>query len=117
MFPILVVSPAYLTGAITLGALIQAHLAFQRVEGAFAFCIGAYPKIAEWKAIMDRLAQFEAAMTVVDALSRSARARSRSCRRPGAIWPSTIWWCGSPRAKPIAAVPGDRRLRPATACW
>jgi putative ATP-binding cassette transporter len=66
VFPILVVSPAYLTGAITLGALIQAHLAFQRVEGAFAFCIGAYPKIAEWKAIVDRLAQFEAAMTVVD---------------------------------------------------
>ena len=45
---------------------MQAHLAFQRVEGAFAFCIGAYPKIAEWKAIMDRLAQFEAAMKVVD---------------------------------------------------
>jgi putative ATP-binding cassette transporter len=66
VFPILVVSPAYLTGAITLGALIQAHLAFQRVEGAFAFCIGAYPKIAEWKAIVDRLAQFEAAMDVVD---------------------------------------------------
>jgi len=66
VFPILVVSPAYLTGAITLGALIQAHLTFQRVEGAFAFCIGAYPKIAEWKAIVDRLAQFEAAMTVVD---------------------------------------------------
>ncbi|MEJ0075663.1 MAG: ABC transporter ATP-binding protein/permease [Alphaproteobacteria bacterium] len=66
VFPILVVSPAYLTGAIPLGALIQAHLTFQRVEGAFAFCIGAYPKIAEWKAIVDRLAQFEAAMTVVD---------------------------------------------------
>ena len=37
VFPILVVSPAYLTGAITLGALMQAHLAFQRVEGAFAY--------------------------------------------------------------------------------
>ena len=73
VFPILVVSPAYLTGAITLGALIQAHLAFQRVEGAFAFCIGAYPKIAEWKAIVDRLAQFEAAMAVVDTLPRPAR--------------------------------------------
>jgi len=66
VFPILIASPAYLSGAITLGALMQAHLAFQRVEGAFAFCIGAYPKIAEWKAIVDRLAQFEAAMTVID---------------------------------------------------
>src|SRR5436305_6787440 len=66
VFPILVVSPAYLTGAIPLGALMQAHLTVQRVEGAFAFCIGAYPKIAEWKAIVDRLAQFEAAMAVID---------------------------------------------------
>jgi putative ATP-binding cassette transporter len=66
VFPILVVSPAYLSGAITLGALMQAHLAFQRVEGAFAYCIGAYPKIAEWKAVMDRIAQFETAMAVVD---------------------------------------------------
>src|ERR1043165_7854866 len=66
VFPILVVSPAYITGAIPLGALMQAHLTFQRVEGAFAFCISAYPKIAEWKAIVDRLSQFEAAMQVVD---------------------------------------------------
>jgi vitamin B12/bleomycin/antimicrobial peptide transport system ATP-binding/permease protein len=66
VFPILVVSPAYLAGAIPLGALMQAHLAIQRVEGAFAFCIGVYAKIAEWKAVMDRVAQFEAAMTMLD---------------------------------------------------
>src|SRR6185503_13961993 len=65
VFPILVVSPAYLTGAITLGALIQAHLAFQRVEGAFALCIGAYPKIPEWTAFVERLPRFDAAMAVV----------------------------------------------------
>jgi putative ATP-binding cassette transporter len=66
VFPTLVVAPAYLVGAIPLGVLIQAALAFQRVEGAFAFCIGSYSKIAEWKAIMDRLSQFEAAMGVID---------------------------------------------------
>jgi putative ATP-binding cassette transporter len=66
VFPILVVSPAYLTGAITLGTLVQAHLAFQRVEGAFAFCISSYSKLAEWKALLDRLAQYEAAMVKVD---------------------------------------------------
>jgi len=82
VFPILVVSPAYLTGAIPLGALMQAHLAFQRVEGAFAFCIGAYPKIAEWKAIVDRLAQFEAAMTVVDEY-RDPRANIEFIAAPG----------------------------------
>lgn len=65
--PILIVSPAYLTAAIPLGMLVQAAFAFQRVEGAFAFCISAYSKLAEWKAIMDRLSQFEAAMVAVDA--------------------------------------------------
>ena len=67
VFPTLVVAPAYLVGAIPLGILVQAALAFQKVEGAFAFCISAYSKLAEWKAIMDRLAQFEAAMDKVEA--------------------------------------------------
>jgi putative ATP-binding cassette transporter len=64
--PVLIVSPAYLAGAIPLGSLIQAALAFNKVEGAFAFCISSYGKIAEWKAMLDRLAQFEDAMIAVD---------------------------------------------------
>ncbi len=66
LVPTLIVSPAYLTGAIPLGTLVSAALAFQRVEAGFAFCIGAYAKLAEWKAIMDRLHQMEGAMTAVD---------------------------------------------------
>ncbi len=64
--PILIVSPAYLTGVIPLGSLMQAALAFPKVEGAFAFCISSYGKIAEWKAMVDRLSQFEDAMHAVD---------------------------------------------------
>jgi putative ATP-binding cassette transporter len=66
VFPVLVVTPAYLIGAIPLGVLMQASLAFQRVEAAFAFCVTSYAKIAEWKAVMDRVAQFEMAMGRVD---------------------------------------------------
>jgi putative ATP-binding cassette transporter len=66
VFPILVGTPAYLVGAIPLGILMQAALAFQRVEAAFAFCVTSYAKIAEWKAVMDRVAQFETAMHEVD---------------------------------------------------
>ena len=64
--PTLIVSPAYLTGAIPLGTLFQSALAFQRVEAGFAFCIQAYAKLAEWKAIMDRLYQMQGAMAAVD---------------------------------------------------
>src|SRR5262249_53428008 len=66
VFPVLVVTPAYLVSAITLGVLMQASLAFQKVESAFAFCITSYAKIAEWRAVMNRVAQFEAAMGEVD---------------------------------------------------
>jgi putative ATP-binding cassette transporter len=66
LVPTLIVSPAYLTGAIPLGTLVSAALAFQRVEAGLAFCIQAYAKIAEWKAIMDRLYQMEGAMAAVD---------------------------------------------------
>ncbi len=67
LVPSLIVSPAYLTGVITLGTLVQSALAFSRVESGFAFCIQAYSKLAEWRAIMDRLAQMENAMVAVDA--------------------------------------------------
>ena len=116
VFPILVVSPAYLTGAITLGALVQAHLAFQRVEGAFAFCIGAYPKIAEWKAIVDRLAQFEAAMTVVDSyrdphanitIAPAAEPRPRDRRSHGA---ARLGRTDRHAAATIALAPGEGLL-------
>ena len=70
-FPILIATPAFMMGAIPLGILMQASLAFQRVEGALAFCLSSYSKIAEWKAIMDRLSQFEAAMHEVDRLGTS----------------------------------------------
>jgi putative ATP-binding cassette transporter len=66
VFPALIVTPAYLAGTITLGVLMQAALAFQKVESAFAFCITSYAKIAEWRAVMNRVAQFEAAMAEVD---------------------------------------------------
>jgi len=65
--PVLINSPAYLAAAIPLGTLMQSAFAFQRVEGSFAFCLSAYSKLAEWKAFMDRLWQFEQAMKEVDA--------------------------------------------------
>jgi putative ATP-binding cassette transporter len=72
LVPTLIVSPAYLSGAIPLGTLVSSALAFQRVEAGFAFCIQAYAKLAEWKAIMDRLYQMEGAMQAVDAAAPSA---------------------------------------------
>lgn len=66
IFPTLVVTPAYLVGAIPLGVLMQTASAFQRVESSFAFAINYYSKIAEWKAAMDRVWQLDTALKRVD---------------------------------------------------
>lgn len=66
VFPTLVVTPAYLVGAIPLGILMQTASAFQRVESSVAFIINYYGKIAEWKAAMDRVWQMDAALKRVD---------------------------------------------------
>jgi vitamin B12/bleomycin/antimicrobial peptide transport system ATP-binding/permease protein len=65
VLPTLMVTPAYLVGAIPLGILMQAAFAFQKVESALAFCTS-YAKIAEWKAYLDRVALFDAAMGRID---------------------------------------------------
>lgn len=83
LVPTLIVSPAYLTGAIPLGTLVAAALAFQRVEAGLAFCIGAYAKIAEWKAILDRLYQMEGAMAGVDAQLASGKGDIAVASGPG----------------------------------
>jgi putative ATP-binding cassette transporter len=49
---------------------MQAVSAFQRVEGAFAYFVGAYAKLAEWKALIDRLTQFETALDALEANGR-----------------------------------------------
>ena len=66
IFPTLVVTPAYLVGAIPLGVLMQTAFAFQKVESSVAFFINYYGKFAEWKAAMDRVWQLETALKRID---------------------------------------------------
>jgi putative ATP-binding cassette transporter len=66
VFPTIVMAPAFFTGAIPLGSLMQGTLAFQRVDFAFGFLMHFYAKIAEWKASMDRVVQLEAALNKTD---------------------------------------------------
>ncbi|HEY8267449.1 MAG TPA: ABC transporter ATP-binding protein/permease [Xanthobacteraceae bacterium] len=66
VFPFVMASPAYFAGSVPLGVLMQASLAFQRVDMSFAFFLHTYAKIAEWKASMDRVAQLNVALKDVD---------------------------------------------------
>ena len=57
--PILAATPAYFAGAIGLGGLMQTVSAFGRVEGALSLFVRAYPQLAEWKSVIERLDGFE----------------------------------------------------------
>jgi putative ATP-binding cassette transporter len=114
-FPILIATPAFLMGSIPLGILMQAALAFQRVEGALAFCLSSYSKIAEWKAIIDRLSQFEAAMQAVDQPGAVGETIEVAASQGGKLSVSDLVLRAS-NGQPIATVPnfqlapGDRML-------
>ena len=62
IFPFLVVSPVYFFGSMTLGGLMQISSAFGQVQSALSFFVTAYTSIADWKAVLDRLAGFEASI-------------------------------------------------------
>ena len=81
--PILAASPAYFAGAISLGGLMQTASAFGRVEGALSFVVKAYPQLAEWKSVMERLDGFE--RSVANALNARVSHEVVECDAHGSI--------------------------------
>lgn len=62
IFPFLMAAPRYFSGAITLGGLMQISSAFGQVQGALSWFISAFTDLAAWKASVNRLAGFHAAV-------------------------------------------------------
>lgn len=64
IFPFVVAAPRYFSGAMTLGGLMQTASAFGQVQAALSWFIDAYPQFATWKATVDRLTGFTAALAL-----------------------------------------------------
>jgi putative ATP-binding cassette transporter len=62
VFPFLVAAPRYFSGAISLGQYTQTASAFNQVQSALSWFIDAYTQFAAWKATVDRLTGFSAAL-------------------------------------------------------
>jgi vitamin B12/bleomycin/antimicrobial peptide transport system ATP-binding/permease protein len=62
IFPYVMVSPAYFSGAMQLGGLMQTGSAFNSVQTALSFFVTAYRQIAEYQAVVARLSGFERAI-------------------------------------------------------
>ncbi len=74
IFPIVVASPRYFSGAITLGGLTQTSGAFARVQGALSWFIEAYASLADWRATVIRLTTFRRAVDAAKALATQTAA-------------------------------------------
>lgn len=61
--PVFIALPAFLAKTITLGGLMQIRTAFGAVQGSLSWFISAYLELAEWSATVQRLGQFQQAMT------------------------------------------------------
>lgn len=59
VFPFIVASPRFFSGAIQLGTLMQIASAFGRVQDSLSWFVDNYDKLASWRATADRLTNFE----------------------------------------------------------
>lgn len=55
--PLFLSMPRYLSGALSLGDLMQLRIAFSQVVGSLSWFTNAYPSIMSWFATMDRLSE------------------------------------------------------------
>jgi putative ATP-binding cassette transporter len=62
VFPFIVGAPRYFSGAIQLGGLMQISNAFGQVQGSLSWFINAYSLFARWRAAVERLTGFHAAI-------------------------------------------------------
>src|SRR5262249_33322276 len=62
IFPIIVSAPRFFAGSVLLGGLFQTSSAFGQVQGSMSWFVDAYTSLAEWKATVDRLVGFQAAL-------------------------------------------------------
>ena len=91
IFPYVLVAPAYFAQKIQLGGMMQTASAFGSVQEALSFFVTVYRTLAEWQAVVARLAGFEASIEAVEASGGAAgsdqgwRGRSRRDRLRAAL--------------------------------
>jgi putative ATP-binding cassette transporter len=68
IFPTIVASPGYFSGAITLGGLMQIGAAFGQVQLSLNWFVDNFPRIAEWRSAVSRVVVFRDVIEDLDTL-------------------------------------------------
>ncbi|WP_454016234.1 SbmA/BacA-like family transporter [Azospirillum sp. Marseille-Q6669] len=82
VFPILVVAPRYVAGAITLGMMMQTAQAFQQAVAALSWPIDNLATVAQWKASVERVLGLKEALDGIAPLP-PVKARAPDCLSDG----------------------------------
>jgi putative ATP-binding cassette transporter len=85
IFPFVVVSPAYFSGAMQLGGLMQTASAFNSVQTALSVFIDVYRQLAEWAAVVERLSGFERAIAQARRVAAASDIVAQPSSSPQAI--------------------------------
>lgn len=82
IFPFLVASPRFFSGAIQLGQLMQISNSFGKVQESLSWFVDSYSGLASWRATTDRLTSFDESMTASEALIATQASLSAHANHP-----------------------------------
>lgn len=80
VFPYIMVSPAYFAGVVQLGGLMQTANAFGQVQDALSVFVNIYRSLAEWRAVVERLAGFDQSIVAARAAASTPPVITRAGR-------------------------------------
>ena len=101
IFPYLMVSPAYFSGAMQLGGLMQTASAFNSVQNALSYFINIYIELAEYRAVIARLTGFEEAIAAGRAAAVTPPAVERLSGGRGAVFAADRLHVRLPGGEPL----------------
>lgn len=81
IIPIIISIGRYFSKEITLGGMMQITSAFGQVQGAISYFIFAYPTIANWRAVSNRLLNLNQSIENTKSLSRSSAYPTESSKK------------------------------------
>ena len=116
IFPYVMVSPAYFSGGMQLGGLMQTASAFNNVQGALSYFVTAYQAIAEFQAVVTRLSGFERAIETARAAALTPPVIEVVAREASPAIAIDHLAVGLPNGS-RCSMPTTSRSMPATACW
>jgi putative ATP-binding cassette transporter len=80
--PLLLCTPRFLDGSMSLGQMMQIASAFGIVQGAMSWLVENYPRIAEWMASVRRVSALLAALDGLEKLEQARPQRTPKTREP-----------------------------------